>query len=149
MPKRKIHLNEQELKTYREDNTPKRCPILLLSEITAVVDHDHLSGMVRAVISNEANILIGRIENCIKSRCRNAEGSTADILRRIADYLEKPQSIYHPIGLRQVVKRFSSLSAGAQKKILFSSGYTSETIDTAKNKRKRANLYRKALLKQI
>lgn len=147
MPKRKLkYVSADELPKWREKNTPPTCPILGHTGLKPVVDHDHKSGKIRGVISNEANLLIGKIENFFRSRCSLSEVDLREALENIAFHISREQSTYHPIGLRQVVKRFYGVKAGKQIAILEGMGATEEELEKAKNKRKRANLYRKMLI---
>jgi len=140
------YVKNDDLKSYRESRMPEFCPILGHPDIKAVVDHDHKSGKVRGVISNEGNLLIGKLENYFRSRCSVSNLSIIEVLDNIREHLNKEQVTYHPIGLRVLTKKFFGRKAEDQISILEEMGVTQNELDTATNKRKRANLYRKKLI---
>ena len=142
-------IRDKEIKEYREENTPDECPILGIIGFKPVLDHDHDTGKVRGVLSNEANIWLGKVENYLR-RC-GSPLTKQEAIRRLSKYLlthyrDRDQMPYHAEGLRQVVKRFKVKPAQEQKDILRKAGYSEETIKEAKNATKRANLYRKYLI---
>ena len=149
MPKRKKkYLKDEDVGPYRRRNTPTVCPILGTTEFKPVLDHCHDSGKVRGVLSNEANILLGKFENYLQ-RCGSPLAKEI-VAQRMADYMMSTRRLrgdlpFHPQGLRQVVKRFKSKPVSEQKRILTLAGYPQEEIREAKNATKRANLYRKLL----
>jgi hypothetical protein len=137
-----------KLQDYRKKNTPDACPILGMSgdKFTPVVDHDHNSGRVRGVISLEVNALMGKIENFFRTRCVNTTVSLPDTLRKIATYLEASQGPYHPIGLKQVTRRFSRVNKKQQIDSLLSMGAATSQIEGCKSAAKRTAMYRKLLV---
>lgn len=137
-----------KLQDYRKKHTPAACPLLGMSgeKFSPVVDHDHTSGKVRGVISLEVNALMGKIENFFRTRCVNTDVSLPDALRKIADYLESEQGPYHPIGLKQVTRRFSRFTKKDQIDILLSMGADTAQLDSCKSSAKRTALYRKLLI---
>lgn len=137
-----------KLSDYRVKNSPKACPLLKLEgeKFSPVVDHDHKSGRIRGVISLEVNALIGKIENFYGSRCVNSNIPLPDVLRTIADYLESEQGPYHPIGLKQVTRRFSRWTKKQQIDELISLGANASSIDACVNAKQRTALFRKLLV---
>jgi len=139
------YVTAKSLPAFREDNKPRCCEILAVKEYKAVVDHDHHTGQIRGVISSEGNVLIGKIENCFKSRCSISKEKLPTVLRNIAKYLEKPQGPYHPVGVRQLVKRFNRKNKKEQIKILLME-LSEQSVLACKNSSERSKLYRKMLL---
>ena len=140
------HIRQAELKEYREKNTPEKCPILGITDFLPVVDHDHKTGQIRGVISNQANVLIGKIENSFRSRCSATGISLQETLANIIDYLNQDQRELHPVGLRQLTKRFGRMKRGEQERILKDLGVSRKQTTQAKNSKERTRLYRKALI---
>jgi len=145
--KKTDYVSASELAKWREDNKPEVCPILGHENFTPVVDHDHKTGRIRGAISLEGNALIGKIENFYTSRCVNAEYDLPVVLRAVAAYLEGPQGPLHPVGVRQVTKRFGRTDKQTQITVLQVAGASSEEIAACKNSKQRTALYRKKLVK--
>lgn len=143
---RKTYIAQDELATYREENVPISCPLLGQTQFTPVVDHDHYTGRIRGVVSLEGNALLGKIENFFRTRCVHSEKDLPDVLRRMADYLEFPQGPFHPVGVRQLTKRFSRAAVTVQKKLLQQLNADSADVDGCKNTKQRVKLYRKLLI---
>lgn len=78
---------------WKTENLPEDglCPILKSVPDRWVVDHDHFTGQVRGVISNEANCnLEGRIQKIFqKYIAHKTDLSLSEVLRNLADYLEQ------------------------------------------------------------
>jgi len=140
------YLTTKQLPEYRKANVPEFCPILGHEELIPVVDHDHQSGRVRGVVSSEGNALLGKVENFYRSRCVHAAWYLPDVLCAMAQYLDQPQGPFHPIGARQVTKRFGRKSKVDQSVILRELGAETATIDACGNSRERTKLFRKLLL---
>ena len=132
---------------YRNDNKPDKCPLLGHENFTPVVDHDHKSGRIRGVVSSEGNALLGKIENFYNSRCINSAYDLPETLRAIAEYLESEQGPLHPVGVRQLVRRFKRSSKNDQIAILDKLQISSESINECKNSEQRSKLYRKYIVK--
>lgn len=135
------YLTQKDIPKYREQHKPNECPILGNDQYDAVLDHDHQSGQVRGVISNEANVLIGKIENFYKSRCAKSINDLPTCLRQIAKYLEQDQGPLHPVGLRQLTKRFKNKKKTDQISLLEEMGIDGSEC---RNSKERASLYREA-----
>lgn len=147
-PSKKIgYVKGKDLAAFRQKNTPTTCPILGHTELIPVVDHDHKSGRIRGVVSSEGNALLGKIENFYRTRCVAAKWLLPEVLRALAEYLEREQGPYHPIGIRQVVKRFSAKSKEVQTAIMREAGLSTQAINECKNSKERAKLFRKQLEK--
>ena len=144
--KRKDYISQAELPEYRQDNCPISCPLLGMVQFTDVVDHDHKTGRIRGVVSNEGNALLGKIENFYRSRCVNAEWDLPKVLRQLASYLEEQQGPLHPVGTRQLTKRFNSLNKDEQYNMLVFGGAEVDEITACKNSEERTKLYREYLV---
>ena len=142
----KKYIKQAELAEYREANVPISCPLLGNVEFAPVVDHDHKTGKIRGVVSLEGNALLGKIENFYKSRCANSVDLLPTVLRDMANYLEDPQGPYHPVGVRQVTKRFGRASKADQVKMLLELQADKGEVDACKNSKERTKLYRKLLI---
>lgn len=143
---RKTYVAQDELAAYREENVPISCPLLGQIQFTPVVDHDHYTGRIRGVVSLEGNALLGKIENFFRTRCVNAEKDLPEVLRRMADYLEFPQGPFHPVGVRQLTKRFSRAAVTVQKDLLQQLDADPAAVAECKNTKQRVKLYRKLLI---
>jgi hypothetical protein len=141
------YVPQSRLAQWREENIPPHCPILGHEELIPVVDHDHKSGRIRAVMSSEGNALLGKIENFHKSRCIHGKWDLPTVLRAMADYLERDQGPLHPVGTRQLTKRFGRGKKPDQVAILESVGATESEIEACTNSKDRTNLYRSKIVK--
>lgn len=138
------YLKYADLEKYREDNKPDRCPILNSKpRKTWCVDHDHSTGLVRGVISDDANILLGKIENHIVKKMHRHPDDVLTILENICEYImDQPGTTLHPVGVSDFVRKFKNLKASEQKDILESYGVNHTDL---KNTKQRCNAYRKVL----
>jgi len=110
------------------------------------VDHNHTTGMVRGVISMEANTFLGRVENSFKRFGTSADISLSKILRNMADYLDQGDTNYlHPVGLRQLASRFKRLSVDEQELTLKELKAKKSEINACTNSKQRTVLYRKLI----
>jgi hypothetical protein len=143
-----FYVPQAKLAAFREDNKPETCPLLTLpaDKFSPVVDHDHRTGRIRGVISLEVNALIGKIENFYRTRCANNSKGLPTLLRAIATYLEAEQGPYHPVGLKQITRRFTRLPKPEQLEALNAMGVSVEQITSCRSALKRAGLYRKLLV---
>jgi len=142
-----MYISANKIKDYREANNPGVCPILLRKLTKAVVDHDHKTGEVRGIIDFNANNLLGVIERKFFSYCSGDPKDLPDVLRRIADFLERPPTGHlHPVGLNQLVAKFKGLKKQEQIKSL-KSFYTidNDSLECCNNVHDRVKLYRKLL----
>lgn len=142
-----MYISANKVKEFRELNKPNDCPILWTKIKNPVLDHDHQTGEVRGVIDNNANNLIGVIENKFFSYCSGKKEDLPDVLRRVADYLERPRTGYlHPVGLNQLVSRFKRESKETQLYMLSQFTFVEENeIKACINIKDRAKLYRTLL----
>jgi hypothetical protein len=143
------YLPVNKLAEWRKQNEPSECPILNIKTSDWVVDHDHLSGEIRGVISRQANTLIGKMENIYTSMCKGDPKALPDVLENIATYLRKEDSkILHPVGLNQLTSRFkNNLLKEDQCFLLHLLGATHSEIDTYSNTSKRVKAFKKLLKK--
>lgn len=140
------YVKQADLAEYRDSHTPITCPILGQPTFTPVVDHDHKTGRIRNVVSLEGNALLGKIENFYNSRCVNAIYPLPKTLRALADYLEDEQGPLHPVGVRQVTKRFCRMPKKEQLGILKDLKADKDEVAACKNAKERTKLYRKLLI---
>jgi len=143
----KMYISANKVKEFRELNKPNDCPILWTKIKNPVLDHDHQTGEVRGVIDNNANNLIGVIENKFFSYCAGNKADLPDVLRRVADYLDRPRTGYlHPVGLNQLVSRFKRKHKDEQLLMLSQFTFVEENeIKACINTKHRAKLYRTLL----
>jgi hypothetical protein len=138
------YIPQKNLSSYRKDNEPTLCPLLNCTNNNWVVDHCHKTGQIRGVVSSEGNVLLGKIENAYSRLSAHSKGcSLSVVLRSIADYLEKPSSgLLHPVGYRQLYKRFKNFNKDFQLDILLKLGINRQRISECKNSKDRTNLYK-------
>tara|TARA_R100000657_G_C4539190_1_gene16366 strand:+ start:26 stop:475 length:450 start_codon:yes stop_codon:yes gene_type:complete len=141
------YLSQNKVKEYRRKHMPRSCPVLRIKTNDWVLDHDHQTGMVRGVISRQANSLLGKIENFYLGMCKGRKEDLPKTLRAIAKYLEKEATdVLHPVGLIQLTKRFkNSLTASEQALELESIGASADEINKCKNQKHRSELFRKII----
>jgi hypothetical protein len=145
------YLPQNQIAGFRDKHKPKRCPILDKETDDWVLDHDHQTGLVRGVISRQANSLLGKVENFFLKRCAGIKEELPCVLRRMADYLDKPpmhkppMSYMHPVGLTQKCKRFFRLTKDEQFLVLRAKGCSKAEIAECNNTTERTKLYRKVI----
>lgn len=142
-------LRDTEVATYRDAYKPEICPILGIPLDDPTLDHDHKTGKVRGAISRQGNTLLGKIENYLDHRV-NTDLDDITVVENVLRYMKISSESsdvmpYHPEGLRQVCKRFSTMKKAEQVSALENLGISSDLIDGCSNSRKRTNLYRKVL----
>jgi len=139
------YLKQTEIKSYREKHKPTCCPILSIKTDDWVVDHDHQTGMVRGVISRQANSLLGKVENFYLGMCKGDKEFLPVTLEAMASYLETSQTeVLHYAGLTQLKNKFkNSLTADEQRETLVDIGASKEQLATCSNQKHRAELFRK------
>jgi hypothetical protein len=144
-----MYIPAHKIKEFRERHNPGICPILLKKLTKSVVDHDHRTGEVRGVIDFNANNLLGVIERKYYSYCSGDPKDLPDVLRRIADFLERPPTGYlHPVGLNQLVAKFKGKNKEQQIKLLNSFYLVdNDAISLCTNQSDRVKLYRTLLKK--
>lgn len=138
------YLPQNKIKEYRETHKPISCPILDIKTDDWVVDHDHQTGLVRGVISRQANSLLGKVENFYLKMCKGQKEQLPNTLEAMASYLEQETlDVLHPVGLTQLTKKFKySLTAHEQALELKSIGGSEADIGSCRNQKQRAELYR-------
>jgi Recombination endonuclease VII len=124
---KKMHLfNTADVKAYRKlmhgaQNGNCGLTGMELPANEAVLDHDHNTQIVRAVLHRQVNVLLGKIENAhtryIKWWCKIP---LPRLLRLMATYLERDYSEnpYHPAWIKRVKIDFGKLDGARQKKVL-------------------------------
>jgi hypothetical protein len=142
-----MYISANKIKAYREENNPGFCPILSKPLTKSVVDHDHRTGEVRGVIDFNANNLLGVIERKFYSYCSGKPEDLPNVLRRIADFLERPPSGHlHPVGLNQLIAKFKGLKKDEQINSLNAlSTVDNDAVNCCTNVHDRVKLYRKLL----
>ena len=140
------YLKHSQLASYRNENLPEKCPIMETGCYNPCVDHNHKSGMIRAVISMEGNTFLGRVENSFRRFGTSSSVGLPKILRNMADYLEAGDTdILHPVGLKQLAGRFSRLRVDDQVFALKVLKAKKSEIKACTNSKKRTVLYRKLI----
>ena len=138
-----MYLAQNKIKEYREQNKPLCCPILATKKDDWVLDHDHQTGLVRGVISRQANSLLGKVENFYMRMCKGDKEHLPGVLDAMAAYLEQEQlDVLHPVGLTQLSKRFKSLTSEKQKATLVDLGAKRKQIMECSNASERTKLFR-------
>ena len=137
------YLPQNKIKQYREDNMPKKCPILDVDMQYPVLDHSHKNYKVRGVIDNYANLFLGKIENAYDRFAQSSKLGLTDILRNVIIYLENEQpNILHPVGFRQMTKHFKNSSKQDQILLMKHEGIERDDIMECSNSHERLSLYR-------
>lgn len=138
------YLSQNQIKEFRNGNKPISCPILDIKTDDWVLDHDHQNGMVRGVISRQANSLLGKVENFYLKMCKGEKEHLPNTLEAMAAYLEQETlDVLHPVGLTQLTRKFgNSNNAEAQVEILKDIGASTEEIAACKNVKQRKELFR-------
>ena len=139
------YLSQNQIKEFREANKPVSCPILDTKTNDWVLDHDHQTGMVRGVISRQANSLLGKVENFFLKMCKGRKEDLPNTLEAMAAYLEREEmDVLHPVGLTQLTRKFAnSLTASQQVTELKDLGASLDEVDSCKNQKQRKELFRK------
>jgi len=139
------YLPQNKIKEYREANKPNCCPILSTKTDDWVVDHDHQTGMVRGVISRQANSLLGKVENFYLGMCKGDKEFLPVTLEAMSAYLENcgESNILHYVGLNQLTKRFKNrLTSAEQVATLLDMGASKDQVNSCSNSKQRCDLFR-------
>lgn len=94
---------------------------LAIDKREAVLDHDHSSQFVRAVLHRQSNAVLGKIENLWKRYLAWwYVGTLSDFLRQCANYIDSnhKQEYYHPGWKKKVQTEFNKLNAANQQVVL-------------------------------
>jgi hypothetical protein len=139
------YLSQNQIKEFREANKPVSCPILDTKTNDWVLDHDHQTGMVRGVLSRQANSLLGKVENFFLKMCRGRKEDLPNTLEAMAAYLDREEmDVLHPVGLTQLTRKFAnSLTASQQVTELKDLGASEGDLASCKNQKQRKELFRK------
>lgn len=115
----------------------------VIPEKQAVLDHDHKTQYVRAVLHRQTNAVLGKIEN-LWNRYLSwwYTGTLSQFLRGCADYIEKEhtEEYTHPAWIKKARSEFNKLSEGAKDMSLKNLGST-----TGKNSTERKKLFDKVI----
>lgn len=122
------------------------CPLtgLEIPAGQAVLDHNHDTQYVRAVLGRQTNAALGKIEN-LEHRFISwwYPHSYSTFLRAVADYLERKddQRYLHPGWLKKCSIEFNKLTEPQKGKVLHELG-----VAKGSNSKERKENFRKALL---
>ena len=137
------YIAQSKLAKWRKENTPDVCPILGCPMIDPVVDHCHRTGLIRGVISREANSLVGRVENYFYRYCESkCTCPPEQAVRNVAEYLQSYRTdILHPVGAKQLMSRFKRKTKSEQEKILQNLKAKKSKINACANTAERCKIY--------
>lgn len=113
----------QKVRKKLLDEQGNRCALtgLKIEPSQAVLDHDHSSDYVRAVLHRQSNAVLGKIENLWNRYLSWWYNDTlSSFLRKAADYLDKnhPEDYIHPGWRKKVQSKFKSLKSAQQIEVL-------------------------------
>jgi hypothetical protein len=115
----------------------------IIPDKQAVLDHDHKTQYVRAVLHRQTNAVLGKIEN-LWTRYLGwwYTGTLPEFLRKTADYLEKehPKEYLHPYWMKRLNIEFNKLTEGNKREVLLNMSQ----ID-GKNAEERKSIFNTAL----
>lgn len=118
---------------------------LNLESKDSVLDHDHDTSLVRAVLHRQVNAFLGKLENNYKRLIKWwCDIPLADLLRLYADYLEdkekNPGTVYHPGWIKKSKTEFNKLNEKQKSALL-----KSMNLEDASNSAERKKIFAKAL----
>lgn len=152
MSKEAIHLyTPKDVQKARDALFEEQCGVdpitgLIIPAKQQVLDHDHKTQYVRAVLHRQSNAVLGKIEN-MWTRYLSwwFSGTLPEFLRGCADYLEKehPQDYVHPSFIKHLTVQFNKLSEGQKKNVL--SHFNSEV---GANGTQRKVLFKKVIMRK-
>lgn len=148
------YLRTSDIKILREQwaKSQKNLDPITLKQIEKkVLDHNHTTGEIRAVLDYNSNQFLGKIESAFKRfMYKEDKESLPFILRQIADYLEYPiiTKILHPKHISILIKRHSRMDIKSQIIYLVQLGVPQEEISKLKTKKELNKRYRKELCKK-
>ena len=128
----------------REQKNKDALTGLIIPDKQAVLDHDHNTQYVRAVLHRQVNAALGKIENVyLRYLSYWYEGDLADFLDQVAEYIRRPDDKrwYHPHWLKKANAEFNKLNAAGMDKVL-----ELMKLGTGKNNAERRALFNKGLL---
>ena len=133
-------------KLYEEQGGIDPITGLIIPEKQKVLDHDHSTQYVRAVLHRQTNAVLGKIEN-LWTRYLSYwyTGTLSDFLRGCADYIEKehPQNYLHPSFIKKLQTNFNKLNEKQKQLVLLSFGESE-----GNNAAQRKALFKKFILKR-
>lgn len=131
---------------YEEQGGVDPITRLIIPEKQKVLDHDHSTQYVRAVLHRQTNAVLGKIEN-LWTRYLSYwyTGTLSDFLRGCADYIEKehPQNYLHPSFIKKLQTNFNKLNEKQKQLVLLSFGE-----NAGSNATQRKALFKKFILKR-
>lgn len=110
---------------------------LVIPEKQAVLDHDHTTQYVRAVLHRQTNSVLGKIENLwVRYLGWWYTGTLPQFLRGCADYLEReqPRRYVHPKFQKRLQTDFNKLPEASKRSVLRLLG-SSEGSNAAERKK--------------
>lgn len=119
---------------------------LVIPDKQSVLDHDHKTQYVRAVLHRQTNVLLGKIENAyIRYIAWWYQGTLPDLLRGCASYLETKheQKYLHPAWIKHVQVQFNKLSEGSKKTVLECLG-----SEVGSNGKQRKDLFKRVVMRK-
>jgi hypothetical protein len=131
-------LTAASLKKYREERGFGDCPVLETPITAPVVDHNHKSGMIRAVMQREANALSGKLERFLDTYLKYHKGNKDRMLSRMLDVMDWDTGILHPSHGKVIKGRFKREKKEKQLALLDLLGVD---YSEAKNGEERAKLF--------
>ena len=125
--KTNVLLTPADVRRYREKLLKDQKgidPITKQPAESPALDHSHDTQLVRAVLSRQINVMLGKIENSYIRYVRWwCNVPLPDLLEGFAEYLRLPhKDTYHPKALSKALTEFSKLSSQEMKIVLNSLG---------------------------
>lgn len=129
---------------FEEQQNADAVSKLKIENADCVLDHDHETQLVRAVLHRQSNSFVGKLENNFKRMIAWwYDGSLPDFLRDCANYLETDfeKRYYHPSWMKKCQVSFNRLPEAKKQSVLRLLGQVE-----GRNKVERVKLFRKALM---
>ena len=147
------YVSQKRLADWREENNPKIDPVSKQRINSPVVDHDHVSGMIRGVLDSEINAWEGRCYNAYTKLSKSQKVLPfADMLENLAAYVRLTTEYLHPKGCVDNYKRFSNKGKATQIEMLDAlrkqGKCKTEDVLACKNSQDRTSLFRNILMEE-
>lgn len=144
MPKIKSLRTSADVKTVRESLLKEQTNLDMITSLPiengkAVLDHNHDTHLVRAVLHRQTNAALGKIENLHKRYLAYwCDLPLPEFLRLCAKYLElnHKHPYYHPGWIREIKSKFNKLNAEKQKEFLLHYGYHRDSTQNSEARKK-------------
>ena len=147
------YVPQGKLAKWRKEHTPDADPVSGQPISNPVVDHDHVTGMIRGVLDSEINAWEGRIYNAYKKLSPSVKALPyPDMLEALAAYLRRKETAFlHPVGCVQLYKRFGRMKKDEQIAILEGLRQAGKKVKTedilaCASSKERVALYRNLLM---